>query len=107
MKWIVLAVVVVLLLVGGTAAYRQLTAAPVVETARAQAQQTGGASGGAVVLNATGYVIAAHKIQVASKVAGKVAWIGVEKGDGVKAGQVIVRLEDDEYRAQMQQQPVS
>lgn len=102
-KWIVLCVVVVLLLVGGGAAYRTLTAAPVVETVRAQAQQTGGAGGGAVVLNATGYVIAAHKIQVASKVVGKVAWIGVEKGDGVKAGQVIVRLEDDEYRAQMQQ----
>ena len=34
---------------------------------------------------------------------GKVAWIGVEKGDKVKEGQVIVRLEDDEYRAQLQQ----
>jgi len=40
--------------------------------------QTSGSSGEAVVLNATGYIIAAHKIQVASKVVGKVAWIGVE-----------------------------
>ena len=30
---------------------------------------------------------------------GKVSWIGVDKGDKVKAGQVLVRLEDDEYRA--------
>ena len=57
--------------------------------------------GGAVILNATGYIIAAHKIELASKVVGKVASIGVEKGDRVKADQVLVRLEDDEYRARM------
>ena len=34
---------------------------------------------------------------------GKVAWIGVEKGDFVEKGVVLVRLEDDEYRAQLQQ----
>ncbi len=56
-----------------------------------------------MVLNATGYVVAAHKIQVASKVVGKVAWIGVDKGDRVREGEVIVRLEDDEYRAQLRQ----
>ncbi len=55
------------------------------------------------VLNATGYVIAAHKIEVASKVVGRVAWIGVEKGDRVRQGQPLVRLEDDEYRAQVLQ----
>ena len=56
-----------------------------------------------VVLNATGYIVAAHKIQVAAKVVGKVKWIGVEKGDRVREGEVIVRLEDDEYQAQLQQ----
>jgi len=87
----------------GFTVYRKLNDAPVVETARAQAQRQAGAGGEAVVLNATGYIVPAHKIQVASKVVGKVAWIGVEKGDKVKEGQVIVRLEDDEYRAQLQQ----
>ncbi|MDZ7637769.1 MAG: efflux RND transporter periplasmic adaptor subunit [Bryobacterales bacterium] len=58
---------------------------------------------GEVVLNATGYIIAAHKIEVAAKVVGRVSWIGVEKGDRVQKGQAIVRLEDDEYRAQLQQ----
>jgi HlyD family secretion protein len=66
---------------------------------RAAAPLANGA--GAVILNATGYIIAAHKIELASKVVGKVASIGVEKGDRVKAGQVLVRLEDDEYRARM------
>jgi HlyD family secretion protein len=55
------------------------------------------------VLNATGYIVAAHKIEVAAKVIGKVSWIGVEKGDRVQQDQVLVRLEDDEYRAQLEQ----
>lgn len=103
LKWIVGAVLVLVLLGAGAAAYRFWNAAPEVAVVRVQAQRTGGAGAGAVVLNATGYIVAAHKIQVASKVVGKVAWIGVEKGDKVRAGQVIVRLEDDEYRAQLQQ----
>ena len=60
-------------------------------------------AGPGVILNATGYIVAAHKIEVAAKVMGKVAWIGVEKGDRVKQGQVLVRLEDDEYRAPAEQ----
>lgn len=52
-------------------------------------------------LVATGYIVASHKIEVAAKVPGKVAWIGVEKGDKVIQGQVLVRLEDAEYRAQV------
>ncbi len=103
LKWIVAAVLLLVLLGAGAAAHRFWTAAPEVATVRVQAQRSGGADAGAVVLNATGYIVAAHKIQVASKVVGKVAWIGVEKGDKVRSGQVIVRLEDDEYRAQLQQ----
>jgi HlyD family secretion protein len=47
--------------------------------------------------------VAAHKIEVAAKVIGRVKWIGVDKGDRVREGQVIVRLEDDEYQAQLLQ----
>src|SRR5260370_37105881 len=54
-----------------------------------------------VILNPTGYIVAGHNIELAAKVVGKVAWIGVDKGDKVKAGQVLVRLEDDEYRARL------
>ena len=82
-----------------------LNAATEVEVARVTSASTGGggAAAGSVILNATGYIVAAHKIQVASKVLGRVAWIGVDKGDKVKQGQVIARLEDDEYKAQLQQ----
>src|SRR5256884_5803159 len=62
-----------------------------------------GANIGGVVLSATGYIVAHHKIEANSKVTGRVAWIGVEKGDNVKEGQVLVRLEDQEFRAQYEQ----
>jgi len=65
--------------------------------------QTGSDGGGATTLIASGYIVAHHKIEVGSKVMGKVAWIGVEKGDPVKRGQLLVRLDDREYRAQVEQ----
>jgi HlyD family secretion protein len=55
------------------------------------------------MLSAGGYIVAHHKINVNSKVTGRIAWIGVEKGDKVREGQVLVRLEDEEFRAQMEQ----
>src|SRR5690349_8702730 len=65
--------------------------------------ETGGQSAGESVLSASGYVVAHHKIAVGAKVMGRVAWIGVEKGDRVQEGQVLVRLEDSEFRAQVNQ----
>src|SRR5262245_2662576 len=83
--------------------YGKLNSATEVEVHRVRSASTRSPSQGAVVLHATGYIVAHHKIQVASKVMGRVSWIGVEKGDRVKEAQIIVRLEDDEYRAQLQQ----
>ncbi len=74
--------------------------APEVEVVRASAQSS---DVGGVVLSASGYIVAHHKINLNSKVTGRVKWIGVEKGDKVKEGQVLVRLEDDEFRAQYDQ----
>jgi HlyD family secretion protein len=92
-------IAVVVLLGLATVAYRVLgTEAPEVEVARATAE--GSDTAGSTVLSASGYIVAHHKINVNSKVTGRVAWIGVEKGDKVKEGQVLVRLEDQEFRAQ-------
>lgn len=101
-RWIITGVLTFVLLGAGRLAYNKLNEAPVVEVMRVRAPDSASAGAG-VVLNATGYIVAAHKIEVASKVIGRVAWIGVEKGDKVKQGQVLVRLEDDEYRAQLDQ----
>ena len=65
--------------------------------------EDGSASAGETLLSASGYVVAHHKIAVGAKVMGRVAWIGVEKGDLVQAGQLLVRLEDAEFRAQVNQ----
>jgi HlyD family secretion protein len=98
--YIIAGIVIVALLGLVTLAYRYLGSAPEVEIVRASAE---GSDVGGVVLTATGYIVPHHKINVNSKVTGRVKWIGVEKGDRVKEGQMLVKLEDDEFRAQYQQ----
>jgi len=100
-RYILVGLSVLVILGLATLAYRLFAGdIPEVETARAAAENT---DVGGVVLSASGYIVAHHKINVNSKVTGRVKWIGVEKGDKVKEGQVLVRLEDDEFRAQYQQ----
>jgi HlyD family secretion protein len=100
--WILSGVFLLLALGAWRAVSARVNAAPMVETRRATAISAASAPHG-VVLNATGYIVAAHKIELAAKVVGKVKWIGVDKGDRVQEGQVLVRLEDDEYQASVQQ----
>ena len=100
--WIICGVVVLLLLGGWNLVSQKLNAAAEVQVQRVHTISAASAPQG-VILNATGYIVAAHKIEVAAKVVGKVKWIGVDKGDRVHEGEVMVRLEDDEYQAQLQQ----
>ena len=102
-RYILIGIAVVVLLGLIAVAYRAFSSdVPEVEVVRAAAQ-TGGNDAGGTVLSATGYIVAHHTINVNSKVTGRLAWIGVEKGDKVKEGQVLVRLEDQEFRASYQQ----
>lgn len=102
-RYIIIGISVVVLLSLSALAYRLLAGnVPEVEVARATAESSSDPTS-ATVLSATGYIVAHHKINVNSKVTGRVAWIGVEKGDKVKEGQVLVRLEDQEFRAQYEQ----
>jgi HlyD family secretion protein len=103
-KRIIIVGIAVVVLLGLSALLYRLFAsdAPEVETARATVESSGDPAAG-VVLSATGYIVAHHKIEANSKVTGRVSWIGVEKGDSVKEGQVLVRLEDQEFRAQYDQ----
>src|SRR5262249_37976134 len=105
LRWILVSFGLSVLLGVAFVIYGRLNAAVEVETVRVRTASTAspGAPAGATILNATGYIITAHKIELASKVSGRVAWIGVEKGDSVKKGQVLVRLEDEEFRAQLTQ----
>lgn len=102
-RWILVGVLVFVLLGLARFGYTRLTASVEVNVRRVRAEQIAPGHAERVILNATGYIIAAHKIELASKVVGRVAWIGVERGHRVRKQQIIVRLEDDEYRAQLQQ----
>lgn len=98
-RYIIIGIAVVVLLGLIALGYRALSSdVPEVEVVRAAAQTSNNDIGG-VVLSATGYIVAHHTINVNSKITGRLAWIGVEKGDKVKEGQVLVRLEDQEFRA--------
>jgi HlyD family secretion protein len=102
-RWIISGIVFLIVLAASVMAFRLTNKATEVDTFHVVAKTSGGSEDPGVVLNAAGYIVAHHKIQVTPKVMGKVAWIGVEKGDSVKEGQVIVRFEDAEYRAQYEQ----
>lgn len=56
---------------------------------------------GDVVLTVSGYVIPRERIEISPRFQGTVKWIGVKKGDFVKQDDVLVLLEDDEYRARV------
>src|SRR5579862_6991097 len=90
-RWIVAGILIFLLAGAWRLTSERLNAAPVVDVQRVSTVAAGSAPEG-VILNATGYIVAAHRIEVAAKVIGRVNWIGVEKGDRVKEGQVLVRL---------------
>jgi HlyD family secretion protein len=59
------------------------------------------ANPGEIVLTVSGYIIPRERIEISPKFQGTVKWIGVKKGDRVKKGDVMVRLEDDEYAARV------
>ncbi len=100
-RYILGGVAVVVVLGLSTLAFRAFSSdVPQVEVARTAAESS---DEGGTVLSATGYIVAHHTINVNSKVTGRLAWIGVEKGDKVKEGQVLVRLEDQEFRATYEQ----
>lgn len=103
-RYILIGIAVVVVLSISALAYRLLSRdVPEVEVTRAAAESS---EVGGTVLSATGYIVAHHTINVNSKVTGRLAWIGVEKGDKVKEGQVLVRLEDEEFRASSEQAKV-
>src|ERR1700735_3097954 len=100
-RYILGGISVVVLLSLTALAYRAFSASvPEDEVVRASAQNS---DSGSTVLSATGYIVAHHTINVNSKGTGRLAWIGVEKGDKVKEEQVLVRLENQEFQASYEQ----
>ena len=99
---LLLAGVAVVLLAGLVLFARRGGAVPVqVVVATATAGGGGGAAGSAVTAN--GYVVARTRASVSSKVAGRLAFLGVSEGSFVHKGEIIARLESADYQAAIAQ----
>lgn len=48
------------------------------------------------LLNASGYVVAQRKAAVASKITGRLVFLGVEEGSRVRKGEIVARLENED-----------
>jgi RND family efflux transporter MFP subunit len=103
-RWPVLLLIPVVMVLGGLYALRarQAFSAPEVETARATVVRLSDASAGAPILTASGYVVARRKAVVSAKIQGRLAQLRVEEGSRVGQGEVIARLESNDYEAQVQ-----
>jgi RND family efflux transporter MFP subunit len=101
--WIALTVVVVVI-TGAALAWRARTAfaATEVEIAQATLEQSGaGGQAGTPLLTASGYVVARRKAVVSAKIQGRLAELRVEEGSRVREGEILARLESQDYEAQV------
>ena len=102
---VVLALVAVVL-IGAVAMYMRQRSIAQVQVITVQAS-TGGPSGvtqaGAASVTANGYVVARTRAAVSAKVPGRLAYLGVSEGSVVRKGDIIARLENADYDAQVAQ----
>lgn len=57
----------------------------------------------ATVLTAAGYVVARSKAEISPKAVGRISWLHLEEGQKVKKGELVARLESQEWQAQKRQ----
>ncbi len=94
--------VVLLLVAAGAAfgAYHRMNAAIAVQTARVE-KETVVAGQGPALVTASGYVVPRHNVEVSSKIIGRIVEMNIKRGDHVSAGDVLIRIEDEEYKARV------
>ncbi|HEY3520579.1 MAG TPA: efflux RND transporter periplasmic adaptor subunit [Rhodanobacteraceae bacterium] len=95
--WIVAALVVLVLIAAGIAFFLLRSQPVEVQTATAIAPASAGDS--AVVLQATGYVVARREATVSAQITGTLTQVLIEEGEHVRKDQVLARLEDSSYEA--------
>ena len=100
---ITLAVAALLLLAGGTYGAHLLAgrAMPVVQTAYVE---TRGAGQPGTLLTGSGYIVTSHKyITIGTKILGQIVAEPVQEGQHVRAGDLLARIDDRDYQAQLRQ----
>src|SRR6185312_13056072 len=71
------------------------------ETVETSTAVAAASSSDAAVLQATGYVVARRQATVAAQIIGTLTSVSVEEGEHVRQGQVLARLDDTQYVAQL------
>jgi HlyD family secretion protein len=111
--WILLGVVI-LALGGGALAWRSATTAVEVSAVSPSLERSAAAAAGSPVLTASGYIVARREAVVSSKIQGRLAELRVEEGSEVAQGDLIARLESNDFvasvaraRAQVEQAAAS
>lgn len=93
-------IAILAIVVLAAAVFAWLRLAPRAVTVKtALAEATGGGSADAEGITANGYVVARTKASVSAKILGRLAAVSVTEGSQVKAGDVIARIEDNDYQA--------
>ncbi len=97
----ILYVAIALLLAGAALFYARSRSTVAAQTVVATPISTGGggASAAATSVTANGYVVARIRASVSAKLPGRIASLTVDGGSEVRRGQVIARLENDDYAA--------
>ncbi len=103
-RWIIWIILLIVLVGGLTAAnsYRTNHTGTEVETVRPSIQTVTGPQPGAPILAASGYVVAHKKAVVSAKIQGRLSELRVEEGTFVREGEIIARLENEDYLAQIE-----
>src|SRR5438876_574073 len=103
--WIAIAMVRVLATSLGAAGYvmyaRRIGRPPTVQTMMIVARTDGKSS---VLLTGSGYIVTRHKyITIGTKILGQIVDEPIEEGQHIKAGDVLARIDDRDYQAQLRQ----
>jgi len=102
---LMIGIVVLALLAGGivflTTGKPKETGKPAPAPASTNAPAAQPAKSGDTVLTVSGYIIPRARIEISPRFQGTVKFINVKKGDRVKKGDILVQLENDEFRARL------
>jgi RND family efflux transporter MFP subunit len=92
-----------ILFVGIAIAMRRGRAVPVRTVVATPISGAGAVAAGATSVTANGYVVARTRASVSAKLAGRIAALRVSEGSTLQRGEVIARLENADYQAQLAQ----
>ncbi len=95
-RWPILAAVAVVVLFAAIA-WAVFPRSTEVKVTQATASGGGAITGSGITAN--GYVVARTKASVSAKIPGRLAFLGVTEGSHVKKGEVLARIESNDYRA--------